>query len=218
LHVAALSSLAAGRPDDAINHAVRLTQLNPLDEAHHVLLIQCLRAAGDHDRAARQAAACADLFRTELGVEPSRVVHEAATAPAVQPIDPQPTSVRAMIDAGQAAVAAGALTQGMQTLWSASAAARRSDDRTLLPRVLVALGHALVHACRGGDEEGGATLHEAAARAVEAGDALLAAAAQRDIAYADLMRGRYSRVHELVATATAMADGDDGEIAWLETI
>ena len=52
----------------------------------------------------------------------------------------------------------------------ACAEARGVGDPALLARALAALGGALVHSVRGGDEEGAAVLHEALALAEAAGD------------------------------------------------
>jgi DNA-binding SARP family transcriptional activator len=218
LHEATLACLAAGRMTDALGHASRLVELNPLDEAHHVLLVQCLRSAGDDAGAAEHVARCTDLFLRELGIEPSPALREAVCTPTLDSPGARPYSVQAMLEAGEAAVAAGAVSQGVQTLREAATLARQGQDRHLLARVLVALGHALVHVGRGGDEEGGAALHEAAARAVETGDAHVAAVAYRELAFADLQRGRYDRVHELVGPAARLAAGDDPELAWIESI
>ena len=40
------------------DHAAHLVRLNPYDENAHVLLVRCLRAAGDADAAERQVEAC----------------------------------------------------------------------------------------------------------------------------------------------------------------
>jgi DNA-binding SARP family transcriptional activator len=218
LHEATLACLATGRMTAALGYAARLVELNPLDEAHHVLLVQCLRSAGDHAGAVEHVACCTDLFRRELGIEPSPALQQAVQTPTVDAPDARPYSVQAMLEAGEAAVAAGAASQGLRTLHEAAALARRGQDRRLLARVLVALGHALVHVGRGGDEEGGAALHEAAAQAIEAGDAQIAATAYRDLAFANLERGRYDRVQELVSMATHLAAGNDAELAWIESI
>lgn len=214
LHEAAQAALAEGRTTAAVDYAARLVEYSPLDEAHHVLLVQCLRAAGDGRAASEHVTRCVALFRRELGVEPSEALHEATRTPALDPGTPG-LSVRAMLEAGQAAITAGAISQGMQTLRAAAALARRGPDDHLLARVLVVLGHALVEAGKGGDEEGGAVLREAAALAVQVGDVLVAAAAQRDLAYADLQRGRYQQARERAAAAAALAAGDDAELAWI---
>ena len=218
LHEATLACLAVGRMTDALGYASRLVELNPLDEAYHVLLVQCLRSAGDHAGAAEHVSRCTDLFLRELGIEPSLALREAACTPILTWLDRRPYSLQALLEAGEAAVAAGAVSQGLQTLREAATLARQSQDCHLLARVLVALGHALVHVGRGSDEEGGAALHEAAARAVEVGDRHVAAAAYRELAFANLERGRYDRVHELVGKAVRLAADNDAELAWIESI
>lgn len=218
LHEATLVCLAEGRVTDAFHYASRLVELNPLDESYHILLVQCLRSAGDHREAAKHVVRCTELFLRELGTEPSPVLQDAAHAPTLNLPCTRPYSVQAMLEAGEAAVAAGAISQGLQTLREAATLARQSQDYRLLARVLVALGHALVHVGRGGDEEGGAALHEAAARAIEVGDVYIAATAYRDLAFADLERGRYDRVLEFLEKATGLAVGNDAELAWIGTI
>jgi DNA-binding SARP family transcriptional activator len=218
LHEATLACLAEGRINDALKYASRLVDLNPLDEAHHVLLVQCLRTAGDVDGAAKHARHCTDLFRRELGVEPSPVLQEAIRQPILHLSKTRPYSVQAMLEAGETAIAAGAISQGLQTLREAAALARQGENHQLLARVLVALGHALVHGGRGSDEEGGAALHEAVARAIEVGDEHTAAIAYRELAFADLERGRYHRALDLLGEATRLAAGDDAEMAWIECI
>jgi DNA-binding SARP family transcriptional activator len=81
LHQAALALLARGEADDAARHASELVRLNPYDENAHVLLVRCLRAAGEPEGAALRVAACTDLFRRELGVEPSTALRAAAEEP-----------------------------------------------------------------------------------------------------------------------------------------
>ena len=218
LHEAALACLAMGRMNDALKYASRLVELNPLDEAHHVLLVQCLRSSGDHVGAVEHVARCTDLFQRELGIEPSPTLREAVHMPMLDSPGVRPYSVQAMLEAGESAVAAGAVSQGLQTLREAAILARQKQDHHLLSRVLVSLGHALVHAGRGGDEEGGAVLHEAIAQAIKAGDGHIAAIAYRDLAFANLERGRYDRVHELVGMAARLAAGNDAELAWIESI
>lgn len=218
LHEATLACLATGRMNDALRYASRLVELNPLDEAHHVLLVQCLRSAGNPIEAAEHVVRCTDLFRRELGIEPSSTLREAIHTPTLDLPSMRPYSVQAMLEAGESAVAAGAISQGLRTLREAAILARQGQDRHLLARVLVALGHALVHVGRGSDEEGGAALHEAVAQAIAVGEMRIAAIAYRELAFADLERGRYNRVHELVDMAIRLVADDDAELAWIESI
>jgi hypothetical protein len=104
-----LSLLAQGAASQAARLGARLVELNPLDEAHHTLLIRSLATAGDGIAAARQVASCRELFRRELGIEPSPALQAAAstsTARAVAPAITGPAAVCAQIEAGEAAVRA----------------------------------------------------------------------------------------------------------------
>ena len=60
--------------DTALDYAIRLTQMNPLDENHQALVDPVLRLAGDNKAAERQYASCAEVFERELGVEPGPAV------------------------------------------------------------------------------------------------------------------------------------------------
>jgi tetratricopeptide (TPR) repeat protein len=155
LHQAALALLARGDPAGAAHHASELVRLNPYDENAHALLVRCLHAAGD------SAAATSDVPVDE------RVSGRAA--------------VLARIEAGEAALAAGAVEVGLQRMRGAVAAARSVDDPELLARALVGLGGALVHSARGTDEEGAAALHEGTTLAEEVGRHDLAATGWRKI-------------------------------------
>ena len=124
----------------------------------------------------------------------------------------------AQIEAGESAVAAGALESGLDTLRRAIAAARRSHHRDLLARALVSLGSSLVHAARGSDEEGAAALHEGIALAEALGDAVLAATAWREIGWVEFLRARYTRADKALGIAAELATGDEAELAWIDLI
>jgi tetratricopeptide (TPR) repeat protein len=219
LREAALSSLAAGEPATASDYASRLVGINPYDENHHVLLITSLSNLGDRDGAARHLENATALFRRELGVNPSPALRHAATAPPISESrrDARPT-VLAQLDAGQAAIAAGALETGLATLRQAAGAARRLGDRALLARSLVALGSTLVHAARGTDEEGAAALYEARSLSENLRDTSLAAKAARELAWVEFLRARYERAFELLDQASRLAVGDESELAWIDLI
>lgn len=219
LREAVLATLGRGDTPVATVHASRLVGLNPYDENHHVLLVRCLATGGDHEAANRQVEFCADLFRRELGVEPSPALRAAAAAPPAEQIrGDRKATVLARLEAGEAAVAAGALEAGLTTLRQAVSAARRMDDRHLLARSLVALGSTLVHAARGTDEEGAAALYEAGSLAEEAGDDALAATARRELAWVEFLRARYGGARGWLAEAARLASEDDDELAWVELI
>ncbi|HEY0825373.1 MAG TPA: BTAD domain-containing putative transcriptional regulator [Ramlibacter sp.] len=190
-----LSLLAQGSASRAALLAARLVELNPLDEAHHTVLIRSLASAGDGIAAARQVASCRELFRRELGIEPSPALHAAASTSTARPVAPAVSgraAVRAQIEAGEAAMRAGAIDAGVECLRRAAADADRLRDDTLRADARVALGAALVHAVRGRDEEGAVALHEALAIA-EPRHSQQSADACRELGYVEFLRGQYER-------------------------
>jgi DNA-binding SARP family transcriptional activator len=216
LHEAALACLGRDEAGRAADHAGQLVGLNPLDENYQTLLVRCLTLAGDPEGAARQAAACTELFRTELGIEPTPALRAALTLPAAGVGMYGRAATIAQTEAGESAVAAGALESGLSTLRQAIASARRSHHPDLLARALVSLGSSLVHAARGADEEGAAALHEGIALAETIGDPALAARAWREISWVEFLRARYARADEALSTAAALAADDDAELAWVD--
>lgn len=220
LHEGALSRLAAGAPAEAAGIASRLVGLNPLDENFQVLLVRCLAASGDGVGAARQAAACRNLFARELGVAPSvalaDALHTVTSEPTARPMVGR-AGVLAQLEAGEAAIGAGALDAGLQCLRRAMVDADGLGDPVLRARARVAVGSALVHSARGRDEEGAAALHEALAIGREAAPSL-AAAASRELGYVEFLSGRYERATAWLGQAEALAPGDLAELARIATV
>ncbi len=220
LHEAALALLARGEADTARSHAAHLVRLNAYDENAHVLLVRCLRAVGDAEAAERQVTACTKLFRQDLGIEPSPALASAAAEPlaSVGTRVSGPSAVNVLIETGMAAVEAGAPEAGVARLRGAVASARREDDPALLARALVGLGRALVHSCRGTDEEGAEALHEGSILAERIGERRLAATGWREAGWIQFLRGGYDRAEATLARAAQLADGDEEELAWIEVI
>jgi DNA-binding SARP family transcriptional activator len=220
LHQAALALLARGEADGAVNHATELVRLNPYDENAHVLLVRCLLAAGHPDAAARRVDACTELFRRDLGIEPTPALRAAAAASDVKVVGrvSSRADVLAQVEAGEAALAAGVVEAGLQRMRGAVAVARSVDDRTLLARALVGLGGALVHSARGTDEEGMAALHEGTTLAEAEGDHGVAASGWREISWVQFLRAQYERAEDSVSRALEHAVGNDEELAWVELI
>jgi DNA-binding SARP family transcriptional activator len=220
LHQAALALLARGETADATRHASELVRLDPFEENAHVLLVRCLRAAGDREAAARQVNACTDLFRRELGIEPTPALRAANAdpAPAATTRVSGRATVMAQLEAGEAALAAGAVEAGLQRMRAAVAAARGVGNRELLATALVRLGGALVHAARGSDEEGAAALHEGTVLAEQAERPEIAATAWREISWVQFLRAHYERAEESLANTSEFAAGNDEELAWVDLI
>jgi DNA-binding SARP family transcriptional activator len=220
LREAALARLATGAAGDAADLAARLVGLDPLDENYQVLLVRSLAAAGNGVGAARQAAACTELFLRELGVPPGEALRNAMHTVTAAPTE-RPSSGRAgaiaQLEAGQAAIGAGVLDAGLQCLRRAIVESDGAGDVELRTRARVALGGALVHAARGRDEEGATALHEALAIGREAAP-LLSAAACRELAYVEFLRGRYERALGWLHRATEFAGSDSAEQARIATV
>ena len=220
LHQAALALLARGETDRAASHATELVRLNPYDENAHGLLVRCLQAAGHPVAAARHVEACIELFRRDLGIDPTPALRAAAAALEVGVVGRVSgrADVLAHVEAGEAALAAGAVEVGLQRMRGAVAIARGVDDRSLLARALVGLGGALVHSARGTDEEGAAALHEGTTLAESAGDHEVAATGWREIAWIQFLRAQYERAEESLSRTFDHAEGNDEELAWVDLI
>jgi DNA-binding SARP family transcriptional activator len=220
LREAAMVRLAAGATTEAVDLAGRLVRLNPLDENYQALLVRSLAAAGDGVAAARQAGACRELFKRELGVLPGFTLEAAMRtvtgAPAARPPTGRAAAL-AQLEAGEAAINAGALDAGQYCLRRAVVEADSTGDPVLRARSRVALGAALVHAARGSDEEGATALHEALLIGESAAPPL-AAAACRELGFVEFLRGRYDRSLLWLQRAACLAAEDAGERARIATI
>ena len=211
LRQAAVGLLAAGRAGEAVAYASRTVARDPLAEGNHELLVRCLAVAGDEGAALRQVAVCEDLLRRELGVEPSAALRDAAN------VSPEsgmslPVGGRAaaasQLEAGRAAIVAGAVDAGLQSLRRAVVEAARSGDTALQARALVTLGGALVHAVRGRDEEGAVVLHEAIELATRAGDRETAVTARRELGFVEVQAARRRTADRWLSAAQADAETD----------
>ncbi|WP_309895985.1 BTAD domain-containing putative transcriptional regulator [Archangium sp.] len=68
----------AERPREALPYALRLVELEPLDEQAHCHLMRLYDACGQHEQALAQYEACAALLASELGVHPQQETRELA--------------------------------------------------------------------------------------------------------------------------------------------
>lgn len=218
---AALGSIAAGAPADAVKLARKLVEVDPLDESYQALLIRSLAASGDRDDARSQLEACRTLLMKELGVEPGPDVYNAVHSPAASP--PRRSvagsaSARAQIDAGTTAIAAGAVEAGISSLRSAAAEAEAIGDASLQAKALLALGSSLIHAPRGRDEEGSVVLHRAIEVASEAGLSRFVTGSQRELGYVEMLAARYDRARTWLEHALETVGGDVAEEAMIRAV
>lgn len=218
LHEEARANLARD-PRTAVRLAERLVDIAPQDENCHVLLVRALVSCGRMPEAAQRAVECAAFLERELGVQPSGALRDALAGPAALPIwPPTSVSVLAQMDSGAAAVTAGSWATGIDHLRQAVANARQLTDERLRARSLVALGAALVHAGRGQDEEGAASLHEGGTLAESCRELPVAATAWRELAWVEFLRGHHSQVRLWLTRATTAAGQDAAEQAWITLI
>jgi DNA-binding SARP family transcriptional activator len=214
LREAAMARMAGGALGEATTLASRLVRRNPLDENHQALLVRSLAASGDGMGAARQAAACRELFRRELGVDPGETLAAAmrtATAAATARPATGRAAAIAQLQAGEAAIGAGVLDAGLQCLRRAMVEADAAGEPALRIRTRVALGGALVHAARGRDEEGAVALHEALVIGQDA-------AACRELGYIEFLRGHYEHALSWLRRAAPLASQDRAEQARIATL
>jgi DNA-binding SARP family transcriptional activator len=208
LRDAALAVLATGRARDAAALASRALGFSPFEDGVHELLVRCLAAAGDFGAARHAAVSCEVLFRRELGRSPDACVARAADPAERLGGLGDRVAALAQLQAGRAAIDAGAVEPGIACLRMACAEARALGDEAVLAGVLLELGIALVHAVRGRDEEGAAMLHEALALAEPVGERGLAVAACRELGYVEVQAGRAAAAGRWLGRASAEASED----------
>ena len=207
LHEAALATMSRGGLREAVTFAARALAMNPLDENHQALLIKLYRMAGDSVAAERQLAACMELFAEELGVEPGPAVASAMRVPLQRAGEPaDAASIAATVEAGVAAVGAGAVEAGIQTLRSAVSAADAASLTRLRITSRLALAESLIHSLRGMDEEGSASLHEAVEIGELCGEDQLVAEVRAELGYVDFLRARYDRAEVWLSDAARLTD------------
>lgn len=230
----ALSLLAAGEAGAATEAAGLAARLDPLDEAAQELFLRTLVAAGRAGLASAHLASCLALFARE-GLVPSPALRSAARDPkaARRPRVRAGVVAASLLQAGTAALDAGAVDAGVETLRRAAAEAGRCADlapgaqaplaqtvltQTLLAETLLALGGALVHAVRGSDGEGAVVLHRALRAARAAGEDELTADIQRELAFVDVQAGRHASAARALGEATRHACDDPGRRAGILAI
>lgn len=208
LHEAALSSMSRGSVREATGYAVRVVAMNPLDENHQALLIRLYRMAEDDEAADRQLAACTELFARELGVAPGPAVGAAMREPTYRRNDgADEPSIEAIVEAGSAAIAAGAVEAGIRSLRAGVTLADGADLNRLRITSRLVLAEALIHSLGGLDEEGSATLHAAGEIALADGELDLLAQTRAELGYVDFLRARYDRAELWLTNALQLADG-----------
>jgi DNA-binding SARP family transcriptional activator len=203
LHEAALGLLARGDLEGARALAVRAAVMSPLDENHQALLIRLYRLAGDDEAARRQYDAWVSVAERELGAPPGAAVVLAMRDGPRAVREDEAASIRAVTEAGVAAVSAGALVAAVSTFENAVRLADRSgaDSDRIHSRLVLAEG--LIHTLGGLDEAGLATLNEAERIAVANGDREAITRVRAEVGYVDFLRARYDRAERSLTQVLA---------------
>jgi DNA-binding SARP family transcriptional activator len=208
LHEAALASMARGALPAALGYAVRAAAMRPLDENHQALVIRLYRRIGDDAAAEKQFAAYAAVLEHELGSAPGPGIKAAVRERRYEPdgaVDE--ATIEAIIEAGTAAVSAGALNAGVDSLRSAARFADAAGRTGLRVSARLALAEALIHSLGGLDEDGLATLCEADQIALAGGLPDAVAQARAELGYVDFLRARYDRAELWLTDALEYAGG-----------
>jgi tetratricopeptide (TPR) repeat protein len=219
LHDASVASLAAGKAADAIDFASRLVARSSLADEGHELLVRALASSGDEAAARRQLEATVRLFRAELGCDPSPAVFLAAEATrTLTQREPSQARTRALLEAGQAQVVAGAIDTAVRVLAQACREATATSDERLQAATEFALGAALVDAGTARHQEAEVALYRAVELADHVGDTATASAAYRRLAGGEFFRGNYGLVLARLEEAERLYDGSDSERVELSAI
>ncbi|MCW2527301.1 MAG: family transcriptional regulator [Pseudonocardiales bacterium] len=214
LRTRALRSLAIGDSPAAVRSAEAAVTLNRFDESAQELLLRALVADNRAGLAqARLAAYEGDCAREGIVVSPA--LRAAARDRRAAPTTGLHAAnvARSLLQAGSAALDAGAVDGGIETLRRAADDAARAGEPALTAEVLLALGVALVHAVRGFDGEGAVVLHRALVAARAASAPALTADILRELAFIDVQAGRHtSAARELEKADRESADLDDPQL------
>jgi DNA-binding SARP family transcriptional activator len=209
LREAAIARLASGDAPGAVALATRLVAIDEFDEEAFALLIRAHVAAGNRAEAQRYLRATIERFRGDLGIEPTATLLRSADGWSATLPAGANTGTRAgaesLIMAGEAAIHAGAIDAGLDTLRRAVSDAEVAGDRSLIAKALVTLGSAYIHGARGFDGEGSTALHAGLAVAEDLGNSTLVSEACRELGYVEMLRARYNRAESWLRRAVEEA-------------
>ncbi|MFN0030208.1 MAG: tetratricopeptide repeat protein [Acidimicrobiales bacterium] len=205
-------AIAAGTAAEVTELAASLVEHSPLDEDYQALLVRCLCDSGDHGAAVRQRDAALALFKAELGLEGSELVDEALrpTVTAKRAQQPGGAEVLANIDAGRAAIAAGAMAAALHCLRAAVHDAEDRDDGALVARALTSLGAGLVRVgVSAMDAE--ITLRRGLVAARAGGDRQSMVVAHRELGFLHVQGGFHVEAETHIQAASELAGDDDSQ-------
>jgi tetratricopeptide (TPR) repeat protein len=202
----ALQSLASKDYTRAVRLAEQVARRNLFDESAQILLVKTLVDAGLCDAAAAHVEGTERLYLEEVGEKPSPALRGALKRRMNLGDHPSSsTATRSMVEAGRAAVQAGAVDSGLELLRRAAAEAEALHDHQLQAEAVLELGSALVHSVRGYDDEGSILLGQALVLARCSGDGETAATALCELGYVDAMAGRRPSAADHLKAALELA-------------
>jgi DNA-binding SARP family transcriptional activator len=214
LQEAALMMMSTGDFASAVRLSTRLVAHNPLDDANQELLIRAYATSGDTVGARRQLESAVRLFRAELGCAPAPSVFLAAEVAPAKAIGPgTPARVGALLESGTAQMSAGAVEAAVQLFRTACDEAARLGDPLQHAAAQLALGGTLIGAGRARHQDGELALHRAITLAAESGEPAIAAAAYRQLAASDVLRGIYPRADRRLDAAERLDTSEPVEVA-----
>jgi DNA-binding SARP family transcriptional activator len=207
LHEAALGSMSRSNLDTAISYAARAVAICPLDENHQALLIRLYRLAGDDAAAQRQFDLTTEAFQRELGVAPGPELDMALRQEATVHNEADTATIEAIMEAGSAAVGAGAFDAAIRSFGTAAGLADRAGMAPLSISARMSLAEVLIHSLRNFDEEGLARLYEADEIAQEHDLSDAMAHIRAELGYVDFLRARYDRAERWLGEALRSGAG-----------
>ena len=186
--------------------------------------MSCLSAAcvspATPRRAARHVEACTELFRRELGIEPTAALRTAAATSEVAVIArvsgraacerrSRPARQRSPPARSKPVCTVCAAPSPPVEPPTTASSSRRRWSRS---------GARSSTAARGTDEEGAAALHEGTTLAEQVGRFDVAAKGWREISWVQFLRAHYERAEESLTNTAEFAAGNDEELAWVDLI
>ena len=202
--VTATTDLARG-----IGFARRAIELDPYDDAAHEALVRLLAAAGDRTEAKDHVRRYERRYRDDLGIDLPEVIRRGLDRqrPVGAPA-PGAAAAEALLEVARSRAAGGDYAGAIDASRRAEAAA--AGLPALEAQALLQLGGILVHSVRGRDREAVGLLDRALELAVAAGDEVVAAEAEREIAWVQFLGASYGAaegiLHRSITRSEAVGD------------
>jgi DNA-binding SARP family transcriptional activator len=187
-------TLSRSKPSRALSLIGLGLLRDPFDDALHQLAVETHVALGDHASADGHIERVKNLYREELGTEPSAsilgAIQPARARPNGFPV-PDDVTAETLIEVAQARLADADFERALDTARRAVSAAAASGDGRLEARALMTLAGALIHTIHGRDHESFALLARAQKLATELEDPLLLADIERECGFVWMIDARY---------------------------